>query len=130
MLYLRNPTFGFLKTVFLNHMSREKKCGSTLLNISSSTLSRCCTSKWSSTRFSLVGPTKVKARKSYLFSEKFLYIENKDTLKDKYTLRQKKSFISGTMGTVIGVVLSFQWMLNFQNLKTCRVVMFIFCLLF
>ena len=41
-------------------------------------LSRCCTARRASTRFSLVGPTKVQACKSFLFSEKFSSIENKE----------------------------------------------------
>ena len=34
-------------------------------------LSRCCTARGSSTRFSLLGPTKIKGYKSFLFTEKF-----------------------------------------------------------
>ena len=44
--------------------------------------SRCCTARGSSTRFSLVGPTKVKACKSFLFTVKFPCIENKEHLID------------------------------------------------
>ena len=40
-------------------------------------LSRCCTTSGSCTWFSLVGPTRVKAGKSFLFTEKFPCIENK-----------------------------------------------------
>ena len=40
-------------------------------------LSRCCAARGSSTRFSLVGPTKVKACESFLFTENLLCIENK-----------------------------------------------------
>ena len=43
-----------------------------------SQLWRCCTTRGSSTRFSVVGPTKVKAFKSFLFTEKFCCIENND----------------------------------------------------
>ena len=39
---------------------------------------RCCAARGSDTRFSLVGPTNVKACKSFLFTEKFSCIENKE----------------------------------------------------
>ena len=41
-------------------------------------LSRCYATKGSSTRFFLVGPTKFEARKSFLFTEKFPWVENKE----------------------------------------------------
>ena len=44
-----------------------------------SQLSRCSEAKGSSMRFSLVGPTKVK---SFMFTKKFLHIENKVHLVD------------------------------------------------
>ena len=44
--------------------------------------SRCCTAKGFNTGFSLVGPTKVKAHKSFLFTEKFPCIEDKEHLLD------------------------------------------------
>ena len=47
-----------------------------------SRLSRCCTAGESSTRCSLLSPTKVKARKSFLFTKKFPCIENKEHLVD------------------------------------------------
>ena len=40
-------------------------------------LLRCCTARGSITRFSLVGPTKVEACKSFLFTEKFPCIVKK-----------------------------------------------------
>ena len=43
-----------------------------------SLLSGCCTAWGTITRLLLVGPTKVKARKSFLFTEKFQCIENKE----------------------------------------------------
>ena len=45
-------------------------------------LSKCCTARESSYRFSLVGLTKVKARKYFLFTENFTCIENKEHLLD------------------------------------------------
>ena len=45
-------------------------------------LSRCSTARGSSSGFSLVGPTKVKARKSFLFTEGFPEVENKEHLFD------------------------------------------------
>ena len=45
-----------------------------------SLLPRCCTAMGFYTRISLVDPTKVKARKSFLFTEKLCCIENKEHL--------------------------------------------------
>ena len=47
-----------------------------------SRLSRCSTARICSTKLSLVGPTKVKAHKSFLFSEDSLKVENKEHLVD------------------------------------------------
>ena len=44
--------------------------------------SRCCTAKGSNTKLSLVGPTKVKAHKPFLFTKKFPCIKNKEHLLD------------------------------------------------
>ena len=41
-----------------------------------------CTVRGFVTRFSLVGPTRVKACKSFLITEKFPFIENKEHLLD------------------------------------------------
>ena len=51
-----------------------------------SQLSRCCTAKGSKTGLSLVGPTKVKARKSFLFTEGFLKVENNKSLRLRRSL--------------------------------------------
>ena len=45
-------------------------------------LSRCSTARGSSKGFSLVGPAKVKAHKSLLFTEGFLEVKNKEHLFD------------------------------------------------
>ncbi len=45
-------------------------------------LSRCSTARGSSTRLSLVGTTKVKACKSFLFTEGSPEVENKEQLFD------------------------------------------------
>ena len=47
-----------------------------------SQLSRCSTARVSVTRFSLVGPTKITARKYFLFTEGSLKVENKEQLFD------------------------------------------------
>ena len=47
-----------------------------------SQLSRCSTARGSSTGLSLVGPTIVKACKSFLFTEGSLKVENKKHLLD------------------------------------------------
>ena len=47
-----------------------------------SQLSRCSTARGSSTGLSQVGPTKVKACKSFLFTESSLKVENKEDLVD------------------------------------------------
>ena len=47
-----------------------------------SQLSRCSTARGSSSGLSLGGPSKVKARKSFLFPEGFLGVENKEHLFD------------------------------------------------
>ena len=49
-------------------------------------LSRCSTARGSSSGFSLVGPTKVKARKSFLFTEGFLKVENNKSLRLRRSL--------------------------------------------
>ena len=46
------------------------------LDIMNNRLSGCNTARGSSTGLSLVGPTKVKARKSFLFTEDSLKVEN------------------------------------------------------
>ena len=46
------------------------------LSVMNSQLSRCSTARGSSTGLSLVGPTKVKARKSFIFPEGSLKVEN------------------------------------------------------
>ena len=51
-----------------------------LLHYIYSWLSRCCTARGSSTRFSQVGPTRFKTHKSFLLTEKFPCIENKEHL--------------------------------------------------
>ena len=51
-----------------------------------SQLSRCSTAKGSKTGLSLVGPTKVKARKSFLFNEGFLKVENNKSLRLRRSL--------------------------------------------
>ena len=50
-----------------------------------SQLSRCSTARGSSTGLSFVGPTKVKAHKSFLFTEGSLKVENKGNLYDFVT---------------------------------------------
>ena len=47
-----------------------------------SQLSRCSTASGSSTGLSLVGPTMVKASKTFLFTEGSLKVENKEHLVD------------------------------------------------
>ena len=47
-----------------------------------SQLSRCSTARGSSPRLSLVGPTKVKPWKSFLFTEGSAKVENKGNLAD------------------------------------------------
>ena len=42
----------------------------------------CSTARGSSTGLTLVGPTKIKAGKSFLFIEGFLKVENKEQLFD------------------------------------------------
>ena len=43
---------------------------------------RCSTARGSNTRLSLVGPTEVKAHKSFRFTEGSLNVENKENLSD------------------------------------------------
>ena len=49
-----------------------------------SLFSKCSTARESSTELSLVGPTKVKACKSFLFSEGSLKVENTEHLFQKF----------------------------------------------
>ena len=51
-------------------------------DVSNSRLSRCSTARGSSTRLSLVGHTKVKVCKSFLFTEDSLEVETKEHLFD------------------------------------------------
>ena len=64
------------------------KLSSILRNIHNCWLVSCCTARGSSTRFSLLSNTKVEAPKYFLFTEKFLCIENKEHFLFIYPLTQ------------------------------------------
>ena len=51
-----------------------------ILQMTNTQLSRCITASWSSSGLSLGGPTKVKALKSFLFTEGSLRVESKEHL--------------------------------------------------
>ena len=53
-------------------------------------LSRCCTTRGSSTGLSLAGTAKAKAHKSFLFTEDSLNIENKEHLVASNQLKFEK----------------------------------------
>ena len=59
-------------------LKQQDPCSTGLKIVSQ--LSRCCAARPSHNGFNLVGPTKVKARKSFLFTEKFPKIESKEHL--------------------------------------------------
>ena len=61
---------------------RKKNTKSRFLH---SQLLPCCTAWGPTTELSLVGSTKVNACKSFLFTEKFTYIENKEHGIDFFT---------------------------------------------
>ena len=64
-----------------------------------SRLRRCSTARVSSTELFLVGPTKVKAPKSFLFTEGSIKVENNEHLIDfVFTFFKMKSILSAKYG--------------------------------
>ena len=71
-----------LSLMVLRHNMPTTPPLSGMVPLMNSQLSRCWIARGSYSKFSLVGPTKVKARKSFLLTEKFPCIENKEHLLD------------------------------------------------
>ena len=77
MLFDPVPLFVLIRRC-LEATKKLKKC----IDFIYSQLSRCSTARGSSTGLSLVGPTKVKVRKSFLLAEVPIKLKNKDHLLD------------------------------------------------
>ena len=65
---------------------------------------RCTTARGSSTGFSLVGPTNVKACKSYLFTEGSPEVENKEHLFDFVVTLSLSNHNKGTLFYLLKVL--------------------------
>ena len=74
-----------------------------LHNYIHSWLLRCSTTRGPSTGLSLVGPTKVKARKSFLFTEGLLKVENNKSLRMERSLVKLLGLVKTMTNLVTGV---------------------------